>query len=205
MAEPLKITKNKFKPIAVGAIVLCVILAISVVGIYFLYNTAQSAYNSELQTYANYQSNSQSQVSSLQSQVSQLNSQISSLQSELSQAQSSGSTSNAITNLQDSTVWVNDQTYTQPSSSYSTVTFSASYAGYVSVYIQSSSVSGTWVEVIYSSHGVNYDVAYTGSQAISAGNTVEFPILPSSSITIGIGNGNLLSSATEVATITYYY
>ena len=110
-----------------------------------------------------------------------------------------------ILNLSEYATWVNNQTVSQGASSYSTWTFSASYAGYVVVYVQSSNVSSTWLEVSYSSYGVNYNQAYTGSQAINVGNSAVFPLLPCPDITIGVGNGNAIGSATETVTITYWY
>jgi len=110
-----------------------------------------------------------------------------------------------IANLADSTVWVNDQTVSQPAGglgvSYSSWTESASYAGYVSVWVQSSSVAGTHVRVIYSSNGVNFDKEIV----VGAGDTASFPILPSSSMQVEVGNANLSGGATETVTITYYY
>jgi hypothetical protein len=110
-------------------------------------------------------------------------------------------TVNNIANLQVSTVWVKDQTVSQPASSYTVWTVSASYAGYVSVLVQSSTVAGTHVEAIYSSNGVNFNQEIT----VSAGDTAYFPILPSSSIQIGVGNGSILNGATETVTVTYHY
>ena len=107
-----------------------------------------------------------------------------------------------IVNLADSTIWVNDQTVSQGAGAYSTWTVSASYAGYVSVYVQNSTVAGIQVEVIYSSYGVNYNQEIT----VSAGSSAVFPVLPSSSITIGVGNGLYFGyGATETVTVEYYY
>jgi hypothetical protein len=109
-----------------------------------------------------------------------------------------------IANLALSTVWVDDQTVSQPAGgigvSYSSWTESPSYAGYVSVWVQSSSVSGTHVRVIYSADGVNFDQEIV----VSVGGTAVFPILPSS-IQVKVGNANLSGGATETVTITYYY
>jgi hypothetical protein len=236
----IPLPKKPLNIVAIGVGVLCFILLMALVAIYFDYSSIVTSKNNQistLQTELNGNvtalATANSQIASDQTQINAVNAQITTLQTELSgnvtalatansqittldatissdntqiaTLTSQLATANAIITLSDSTVWVNDQTYTQPAGSYSTVTFSASYAGYVNVYIQSSSVAGTWVEVIYSSNGVNYDQAYTGSQAINVGNSIEFPILPSSSITIGIGNGNIFGSATEVATITYNY
>jgi predicted membrane-bound spermidine synthase len=107
----------------------------------------------------------------------------------------------SIVNLQDSYVWVNDQTVSQGAGSFSTWSSSETYAGYVVVSVLSSTVSGTHVQVTYSAYGVNFDQ----TQVVSAGSTAVFPILPCSDVTVGVGNGNILSSATETVTITYYY
>jgi hypothetical protein len=121
----------------------------------------------------------------------------------------------SIVSLANSTVWVNDETVSQGAGAYTNWTFSASYAGYVSVFIQTSTVSGTHVQVVYSWYGVRYGVKFNQDSSygvnfnqeitVSAGSSAVFPLLPSSSITVGVGNGNILSSATETVTITYYY
>jgi predicted PurR-regulated permease PerM len=104
-------------------------------------------------------------------------------------------------NLGKSTVVVDDQTISQPANSYTVWTFSASYAGYVSVLVQSSSVAGTHVKAIYSSNGVSFNQEIV----VNAGHTANFPVLPSSSIQIEVGNGDLFNGATETVTITYNY
>lgn len=140
------------------------------------YDSSQSTYNSYVSTHGH----TDSEYNALQDQVSDLTSAL---------------------NLSKSTVWVNDQTISQPASSYTVWTVSASYAGYVSVWVQSSSVPGTHVKAIYSSHGVSFNQEIV----VSAGYTANFPILPSSSIQIEVGNGNLINGATETVTITYHY
>lgn len=106
-------------------------------------------------------------------------------------------------NLTKYTVWISSQTITQAAGYYTYWTngFSASYAGYVSVNVITSTTTNTYVEVIYSSHGVTYD----NQIVVGTSGTATFPILPSSSINIRIGNTNSLSSATETVTITHYY
>lgn len=140
------------------------------------YDSLQSTYNSYVSTH----SHTDSEYNALQNQVSDLTNTL---------------------NLGKSTVLVNDQTVSQPASSYTVWTFSANYAGYVSVWVQTSTVGGTHVKAIYSSHGVSFNQEIV----VSAGDTAVFPILPSSSIQVQVGNGNLLNGATETVTITYYY
>lgn len=110
----------------------------------------------------------------------------------------------SIVSLSNSTTWVYDQTVSQGAGSYSTWTFSASYSGYVSVYVEISNVSETNVEVIYFAYGVSFHQ----TQVLSESNDVAFfPILPCSDITVGVGNANtaVQEGATETVMITYTY
>jgi hypothetical protein len=108
-----------------------------------------------------------------------------------------------IVNLSNSTIWVNDQFISQSAGTYTYWTggFSASYAGYISVNILSSTTSNAYAEVIYSSNGVNYDSSVT----VGYSGTANFAVLPSGSVQIRVGNTNLINSAGETVTITYYY
>jgi hypothetical protein len=108
---------------------------------------------------------------------------------------------NDIVNLAKSTTWIDDHTISQPASSYTYWTFSANYIGYVSVQVHSSTTDNTYVRVIYSSHGVNYDNQIT----VGTSGTAVFPLLPSSNIEIRVGNSNWFNGATETVTIAYYY
>jgi hypothetical protein len=107
----------------------------------------------------------------------------------------------SIVSLQDSAVWVNDQTVSQGAGSVNTWIFEASRAGYVVVEVLSSTVSGTHVEVIWNAYGVSFDQ----TQVISVGNVAVFPLLPCYDITVGVGNGLLIGSANETVTIIYCY
>jgi hypothetical protein len=122
------------------------------------------------------------------------NNQITSLQNQISIL-------NDIGNLSVSTIWVNNQTISQPAGSYASWSKSASYAGYLSIQISSSTASTTFANVTYSSHGVNYNTQTN----VGTSGIAYFPILPSSNITVAVGNGLTIGSATETVTITYYY
>lgn len=123
------------------------------------------------------------------------NSQVTSLQNQVDSL-------NAIANLTASTTWVNNQTVSQPAGSNTTWSKSASYAGYVSINVSSSTTSSTYANVTYSAYGVNYNVQIN----VGTSGTAYFPVLPSSNITVGVGNGLLIGSgATETVTIIYYY
>jgi hypothetical protein len=110
-----------------------------------------------------------------------------------------------IVSLANSTVWVNNQTISQPQDSWSNWTFKADYAGYVSVQVYDSTILNPSAEVVYSYQGINYDQQKEGT-------TEAFPVMPTS-IEIRVGNGphvtiypaNGVPPVTETVTITYYY
>jgi hypothetical protein len=60
--------------------------------------------------------------------------------------------------------------------------------------------SNTYVEVIWSSHGIDYSNKIT----IGTSGTAYFPVLPSN-VEVRVGNTNLINGATETVTVTYYY
>ncbi len=126
-------------------------------------------------------------------ELSTANSQIANLQNQISEFK-------AIGNLTVSKVWVNNQTVSQQPGSYTTWSESADYAGYVSIQV-SSSTTNIIAGVTYSSHGVNYN-SETG---VGSSGIAYFPILPSTNITVSVGNSLSVGSATENVTITYYY
>jgi hypothetical protein len=79
--------------------------------------------------------------------------------------------------------------------------FFASHAGYIVVYVESSTTDTTYVRVIYSSHDVNCDkMIPVGKWGIAT-----FPVLPLTSVEVRVGNNNVFYSATETLTIKYYY
>jgi hypothetical protein len=109
-----------------------------------------------------------------------------------------------IAHLANYTVWVNDQTVNEAAGglgiAWYDLQFPANYAGYVSINVLSAS-AGAWTHVIYSAYGVNYNVQIN----VGTSGIAYFPILPSSSITVGVGNGNSINGATQTITITYHY
>ncbi len=155
-----------------------------------------SSLNSQITTKDNTIASLNSEVASKDSQISSLNSQVSSLQNQVNNL-------NDIVNLAQSAVWIDDQTISQPAGSYTywTPAFSASYAGYVSVWVQTSTTTNTYVRVIYTAYGIHYDQQI----GVGTGGTAVFPLLPCSSIDIRVGNTNLINGATETITITYHY
>jgi hypothetical protein len=137
--------------------------------------------------------NLQNQITSLQSQISSLSSQVTSLQNQVNDLTSS-------LNLSNSKVWISSQTVSSPANSYySWAPLRVDYAGYVSVNVESSTSTHTYVHTIYSSNGVNYDqLTFVGHSG-----TVFFPVLPTQSLGIYVGATNEASTVT--VTITYHY
>jgi len=144
--------------------------------------------------------------------ITRLNSQISSLNSQVADLQDQVQSLNRIVNLAQFTIW-NSTSLFQPGSNYTSWTFSASYAGYVSVEIYQSpfiqpTVNNAYARVIYTAYGVDYD----DQMDLGKGGTAVFPILPSSNIKIIVGNndpiisiGNLTPKYVYDLKITYYY
>ena len=168
------------RSVAVGLGIICIILITGIGGVMAYYtmqiNNNYSAYNDEVNTYNNYVNDHHHNDSDYSFYYNSAN-------------------------LFISTGWAYDQTVSQPASSYTVWNFSASYAGYVSVWVRFSNVSGTNVRVSYSSNGVNF----SQEKVVNAGDTANFPILPSPSIQVEVGNSNLVGGAIETVTIAYYY
>ncbi|MBO3800993.1 MAG: hypothetical protein QW314_00370 [Thermoproteota archaeon] len=183
MSEKKVVDRN----VAIALGIICVLLAVGV-------GAVTNYYTSIISEKDNTIASLKSQIASKDSQISWLNSQITNLENQVNDL-------NSIINLEKSTVLVYDQTVSQPAGSYTYWTVSASYAGYVSVWVQTSTTDKTYVRVIWSSHDVYYDHSIT----VGVSGTAVFPILPASSIEIIVGNLNWLSGATETVTITYHY
>jgi len=137
------------------------------------------------------------------SQISSLNSKVSDLTDTV--------------NLTKSVLWVNDTTVSQNANNYTSWSFSPiSPAGYVVVFVLSSTSNTTYVRVSYS-NGISYDNSVTvgtDGQAVfpvvcpptviyrSSGYIQTFPF---STIEVTVGNTNTVGNATETVTIFYDY
>jgi len=186
--------------IAIALGIIIIILIVGLVGAIANYTSTISVKDSTIAT-------DESQIASLNSQLSTANSTIASdtstiasLNSQVSTLQSQVSDLTDIANLTKSTVWVDSQTISQPAFGYKDWTFPASYAGYVTFWVQSSTTTNTNVRVIYSFLGVTFDQQKT----VHAGVTAVFPVLPASSVIVEVANPTS-SGATETVTITYHY
>lgn len=157
-------------------------------------NSQNANLQNQYNTYVGDHNNTNEQYNSLSSQNTNLQNQNTNLQNQVNDL-------NNTLNLSKSTIWVNNETISEPANSYITLNFTADYAGYLFVLVQNSTSATTYVRVIYSSNGVNYDNQIT----VGTGGTAVFPILPSVSIGVRIGNTNLVTGRTQTVTITYHY
>ena len=131
-------------------------------------------------------------VASLYSQLASKDALISSLRSQVDAL-------NRTAEIGHFTTW-KDAVIAQNRSSYTSWNFSADYAGYVYVYVYISTPT-TWVRVLWTSRGVNYDNQITVGDPQGA---AAFPVLPSPNIEVRIGNLDVFNS-TEHVTVTYVY
>ena len=173
MSEEKVVNRN----VAIGIGVLCIVLLVAIFGVVFDYTSMLN--------------DKDSQIADLQSQVGFANSAIDRL--------------NAIVNLTNSTVWVNEESVSQPagnsSNTYTSWSYSVSYAGYVVVDVLSSSNPNTYVELKYSWKEVNYD----NTVNVGSGGSAWFPVLPANNIAVRVINNNLFAGASETVTMTYWY
>jgi len=145
-------------------------------------------------------SNLNIQISSLNSQLTILNTQILVLSSELK------SLSSGIITMANSSVWYNG-TVSEKAGSYFPVKASVfvTHGGYVAVTIQSSTTTNLSVEEDWSyalpPPYVNLEIQVTVS---TVPEMVLFPVYSNYLVSIYVGNTNLVNSATETVTITYY-
>jgi peptidoglycan hydrolase CwlO-like protein len=188
------VEKKSGRTIAIALGIICIVLAVGLVGAVVNYTSIISGKDNTIASKDSEIANKNSQIADKDNTISSLNSQISSLQSQVNDL-------NNTVNLAKFTVWASNEAVNQPAGSYVHWTRSASYAGYVSVNVQTSTTTNTYVRVIYSSHGVSYD----NQIGVGTGGTAVFPILPASSIEIRVGNSNWFDGASETVSITYYY
>ena len=191
--------------IALGLI--CIILAAGIVGAIAFYMPMVS--NLEFQI-----AEKNSAISSLNSQVSSLNSQILALQADIEQINSTIEDYKdaqeafnlqaeyyiSILALNESGPLLSPRSFTQAANTSDVVYNDAiGYAGSVSVAVESSS-NTTYVQAVYSSHGVNFNQNVT----VGTGGTAVFPVLPGE-IWVGIGNTEAVDDVTGTVSAIYRY
>ena len=149
-------------------------------------NSSVTALQNLVARYVTYFNESYSNSSDLDAQIASLNAQIAVLNNYL--------------NLNASGLLLNNQAVNQAAGANTTVFNDVlPYAGYVSVDVQSNSAT-TYVEVLYSAFGVNYDE----NQTVGTSGTAAFPVLPGT-IEIRIGNTDTSGTVTGTVTATYHF
>jgi outer membrane murein-binding lipoprotein Lpp len=196
---------SKAMVIALGLI--CIILAAGLVGAIAVYMPMVSNLESQI-------AEKNSTISSLNSQISSLNSQVSTLQADIEQINSTiedykaaQAAFNSEVEYYLSIIYLNESGYLFASRSFTQTantsdaiyTGNIMYAGCISVSVESSS-NTTYLQVVYSSYGVNYNQNVT----VGTGGSAVFPVLPGD-ITVVIGNTELVDEVTGTASATYRY
>ncbi len=196
---------SRMMVIALG--IICIVLVAGLVGAIAVYMPMVSNLESQI-------AEKNSTILSLNSQISSLNSQVLSLQDNLEQVNSTVEDYKealdafnlqveyylSVIYLNESGYLVAPQSFTQVANT-SDVIYSEiiSYAGYVSVAVESSS-NTTYAQVAYSSYGVNYNNTVT----LGTGGTAVFPVLPGT-IVVSVGNTELVDDVNGTVSAIYRY
>ena len=181
--------KTVYKPLTIGVGALCAVLLIALS--YSVVN-----YNSIIR-------DKDAQITSLNMQIANLGGNASDKDTIITDLQNQVKNLTEIINLTKYDVWFDAPLTMNIGPHGSNPTYAGGetdYAGYFTVKIESSTVDDVTVQVIYSSHGLNYDQQVT----VGSGETAVFPILPTHDVEVRVGNPNDMQ-ATIVVTMTYYY
>ena len=199
--------KSNMKVIAL--VVVCIILAASLVGVIAVYvlNNSQA----QLTEKDNTISSLQAQINALEyqisttnsttyvSQIAYLNSQLSDLNDTLTSAYSEYASLQKNVQLGISEVWY-DNSFSQYANDTTTLgTAEVDYAGYVVVQA-TATANTTYAQVLYTYGGIDLDF----NQTIGTSGTALFPLLPGT-VEMRIGNINQSDVNNVTATITHYY
>lgn len=193
--------KRNMKVIAL--VVVCVVLAASLVG-FIAINPAANSLQSQLNDKDSLITNLQTQVANLTSQLSSadsdkttLQTQVTSIDTELNNLTAQLNSAQSILTMQSSEAIISSAAET--TANY-TVAFdnTVPYSGYVVVQATSNSTT-TYVQTIYGVSGVNYNQNVT----VGKSGTAAFPVLPTT-LEIRVGTTDKIADAITV-TITYYY
>ncbi len=145
-----------------------------------------------VRTVTTYESMVSNRIADWNQQKADYVTQISDLQSQVSKLTRTGT-------LQEDALLVDRETVSQPANSYSNWYFNPAYAGYIMVDV-TSSTNNTYVAMIWSTLGVNYNEQITlGSHGIA-----RFPVLPTM-VELRVGNTDLSGEATENVTVIDVY
>ena len=206
--EKISGKKIAWKTIAIALGMACIVLSAGLIGVLAIYLPMADDLNSQI-------ADKNSNIAALNLQAASLNSQISALQDDLDQNAS------YIETLNEGIEYMNLQLQSylniifmnvseslpveavSQNASTSTQLFQGgiNYAGYIVVSAQSTS-NTTYVQLLYSSYGVDYDHNVT----VTTSGTAYFPVLPGN-VEIRVGNTDTYVGdfVNATATATYYY
>jgi cell division protein FtsB len=207
--------------VAVALGLVCIVLIAFIAYFTITGISAQNSYNNlqnqnkQLQTWLD---GNETLVTQIQANNTNLQNEIDSLNSNVTRLQNQMNNLTDILTLHQSTVWVYNQTVSQPINSSTNWTFPASYAGYLLIEVDVPPLFDNGIMVIDTGivEGiyvrVNYTFGYQPYDSRAAlggiGMTAYFQVMPTN-IGITVGNTNILGitkdNATETVTITYYY
>ncbi|MGB9958904.1 MAG: hypothetical protein ACPLKQ_00055 [Candidatus Bathyarchaeales archaeon] len=186
--------------------IICVVLLVGLVGTLAFYIPMVNSLNLQIAEKDRTISSLNSQLAEKDAAISSLNSQISTFQSNIkskdSQINSLNSTILTLYSylyLNASTVLVYTSISQEANSSSTLWNYALQFAGYIVVYVQSSS-NTTYVELSYSYREVNYRNIVT----VGTNGTAAFPVLPTS-VKINVGNTDTVSPVTTSIMAIYYY
>lgn len=107
-----------------------------------------------------------------------------------------------IMTLQEQRVLMDHYDVNQPAGGYNHWTYTnINYTGYLRITIHSSTTAKAYARVVYTYNGTTWELCKT----LGTAGTADFPVLPSSSIEVGIGNTNTYDPAAHDVSIVYYY
>ena len=192
------------RTVAIVLVIVCVVLSASLIAAVAVYLPTASTIN-----------RLNSENAGLQGNMTSLTQQISNLQNTL--AQREGSISNKDNQIANLTEEVNDlldilylnaaetpvpnQEFSLfPSENLTIWDGAVDFAGFFTVSVESSS-STTFVQMTYSSFGINFDQTIV----VGTSGTAGFPVLPADNIKVILGNAELVDSVNGTVIVTYNY
>ena len=199
--------KIGWKPLAMALVLICIVLSAGLVGVVAVYLPMVNNLGSQV-------AEKDTNIAALSSQVASLNSQISSLEDSLDESDLTISTLEEGVEILNSRIqsylniiYLNASIYLfseasvsqNASTSTNVFQYPLEYAGYVAVSVQSTS-NTTYVQLFYSSYGVNYDHNVT----VTTSGTAYFPVLPGE-VDIRVGNTDPYTGDMINATVSAIY
>lgn len=197
MFEP-KREKVVGRNVAIALGIICIILVAILATVLFM--SYSPTLDSSIPSLQSQLTNTQNQLTNVQGQLAGLQNQITNLQNQKGALQAQVNDLNDVLNMTKSETWATSQTVSQPAGTYNFWAHFTTYAGYVTVNVESSTTDKTYIEVLWNSNGISY----YNKTSVGAGGTGVFPVL-SSNVEVRVGNANLVNGATETVTITYHF